>query len=87
MEAKQLAKQIIDFNKSVADSGFEVSALMQAQLEEMADLFFNQSPWLPDTGRSLYKGWQHGYKSGVAAWRDSVNASFAQVERLWQIES
>lgn len=83
MESKQLAKQIIDFNKSIANSGFEVFELMQAQLEDMANLFCNQSPWLSDTGKSLYEGWQRGYKSGVAAWRDSVNAGFVQVERLW----
>jgi hypothetical protein len=87
MQPKQLATQIIQFNRNLVDRTFESADLMQAQVEKMTDLCLSLNPWLPEGGRDMIAEWQNGCRTGMTAWRDSLNAGLAQADRLWQTEN
>jgi hypothetical protein len=87
MEAKQLATQFIQFNRTVAESTFESADLIQTQFEKMTDLYFGLNPWIPEGGRNFCVEWHKNCRSGIAALRDSVEAGLAQANQLWQLEN
>jgi hypothetical protein len=84
MNPNQLAHQLLQWNKTIADSAFEFAGSMQVQNEKLADLFFDRSPWLPEAGRDVYAIAQNSYQIGLNVWRESVDMGFIQAEKLWQ---
>lgn len=52
MEPKQIAKQMVDFNKKAFDASFEAMAAMQEQTEKMVSTMMQQSQFFRMKARS-----------------------------------
>ena len=51
MDPKQIAKQIVDFNKTAFDNSFEAMSVIQDQTEKMVNAMMEQTAFFPEEGK------------------------------------
>lgn len=83
MEPLQIAKQMIDFNKSSFDNTFTAMMLLQEQSEKMVSSFLSQANWLPEEARKTLDEWLASYKKGRDDFKKIVDESFQKVEEYF----
>jgi hypothetical protein len=65
MDPKQIANQMIQFNKTAFDNTFNAMTVLQEQTEKMVNMFLEQqSPWMPAEGKKAVTDWLKAYKQG-----------------------
>lgn len=79
MDHKQIAKQMIQFNKSAFDNSFKAMSLVYDQNEKMIEAFLGQANWLPEEGRKALKEWTMSYKKGCEAFQKQVDENYEKV--------
>jgi hypothetical protein len=57
MDQKQIAKQMIDFNKAAFDNSFNAMAILQDQIEKMASTALEQNNMIPAEGKKAVSAW------------------------------
>lgn len=82
MDPKQIAKQIIDFNKTAFDNTFSAISVMQDQAEKMVNTFIEQSPMFPEEGKKALKDWIGAYKQGRNTFKNAADENFKKVEQF-----
>lgn len=82
MDPKQVAKQIIDFNKTAFDNTFSAISVMQDQAEKMVNSFIEQSPVFPAEGKKAMKDWIEAYKQGREKFKSAADENFKKVEQF-----
>ncbi|MBE9569305.1 MAG: hypothetical protein IMF11_01650 [Proteobacteria bacterium] len=84
MEPREIAKQMIDFQKTTFDNTYNAMILLQDQAEAMVNTFLGQSISLPEEGEKLFNVWGKAYKKGrvdyMKAVDKAVDESFKRVE-------
>ncbi len=80
MDPKQIAKQMIQFNKAAVDNSFNAMDMVYQQNEKMLDVFLNQSPWLPEEGRKAIGDWVASYKTGCEDFKKQVDENYQKVD-------
>lgn len=80
MENKQIAKQMIQFNKTAFDNSFSAMAMVYQQNEKMVDTFLGQASWMPEEGKKAIKDWITAYNTGCDDFKKLVDDSYAKVE-------
>jgi len=83
VEPLQIAKQMIDFNKSSFDNTFTAMMLLQEQTEKMVNSFLSQANWLPEEARKTLDEWLASYKKGRDDFKKIVDESFQKVEEYF----
>jgi hypothetical protein len=83
MEPKQIAKQMIDFNKTAFDNSFEAMAVMQDQTEKMVTSFIEQNALIPEEGKKAVSDWIKSYKKGRDDLKVAADESFKKVESFF----
>ena len=83
MEPKQIAKQMVDFNKKAFDASFEAMAAMQEQTEKMVSTMMQQSQFFPDEGKKLITDWLKTYKKGREEFKAAADENFKKVDALF----
>jgi len=83
MEPLQIAKQMIEFNKSSFDNTFTAMVLLQEQAEKMVNSFMEQANWLPEEGRNILDEWLATYKKGRDEFKKTVDESFQKVREYF----
>jgi len=83
MEPLQIAKQMIEFNKSSFDNTFTAMVLLQEQTEKMVNSFMEQANWLPEEGRNILDEWLATYKKGRDEFKKTVDESFQKVREYF----
>jgi len=51
MDQKQIAQQMIQFNKTAFDNSFNAMTMVYEQNEKMVGTFLAQATWLPEDGK------------------------------------
>ena len=51
MDPKQIAKQMIDFNKTAFDNSFSAMSALQDQTEKLILSFLDKTDWIPKEGK------------------------------------
>jgi hypothetical protein len=64
MEYDQMFRQMMAFNKTTFDNGFNALVTLQEQNEKMANTFLEQAPWLPGELRNVIDVWLSTCKNG-----------------------
>jgi hypothetical protein len=82
MDPKQIAKQIVDFNKTAFDNTFSAISVMQDQAEKMVNSFIEQSPMFPGEGKKALKDWIEAYKQGRDKFKNAADDNFKKVEQF-----
>ena len=81
MDPKQIAKQLIQFNKTASDNTFSAMTVLQEQTEKMVNMFLEQqSPWMPAEGKKAVTDWIKAYKRGREDFKATVDDNYKKVE-------
>ena len=86
MEPKQIAKEMIDFNKAAFDNSFEAMTVLQDQTEKMVKALMEQTAFFPADGKKLITDWISTYKKGRDEFKNSADESFKKVERFFTVK-
>lgn len=86
MEPKQIAKQMIDFNKTAFDNSFEAMAVLQDQTEKMVNAIIEQNTLIPEEGKKAVSDWIKSYKKGRSDFKTAADESFKKVETFFAIK-
>ncbi len=80
MDQKQIAKQMIQFNKAAFDNSFTAMTMVYEQNEKMVNAFLAQATWLPENGKTAITDWLKAYQTGCADFKNMVEDSYQKVE-------
>lgn len=83
MEPKQIAKQMIDFNKTAFDNSFEAMAALQDQTEKMVSTVIEQNAMLPADAKKAVADWIKSYKQGRNDFKAAADENFKKVEAFF----
>lgn len=83
MDQKQIANQMIQFNKAAFDNSFRTLTMVFEQNEKMVGAFLEQAAWLPEDGKKAIKEWMTAYKTGCENFKKAVDDSYAKVETFF----
>ena len=83
MDPKQIAKQMIDFNKTAFDNSFEAMAVLQDQTEKMVNAVIEQNTLIPEEGKKAVSDWIKSYKKGRNDFKTAADESFKKVESFF----
>lgn len=83
MEPKQIAKQMIDFNKTAFDNSFEAMTVLQDQAEKMVNAIIEQNTMIPAEGKKALADWISSYKKGRKDLKTAADESFKKVEAFF----
>lgn len=83
MDPKQIAKQIIQFNKTAFDNTFDAMTVLQEQTEKMITMYLDQAPLLPAEGKKAIYDWLKAYKKGRADFKAAVDENYKKVEEFF----
>jgi len=80
MDPKQIAKQIVDFNKTAFDNSFAAMSVIQDQTEKMVNDMMEQTAFFPEEGKKEVKDWIKTYKKAREEFKASADENFKKVE-------
>ena len=80
MDSAKIAKQMIDFQKTMFDNTYSGMVLVQEQTERVATSLLNQATWMPEEGRNAINGWVDAFKKGREDFKKGVDENFKRVE-------
>jgi hypothetical protein len=80
MDPKQIAKQMIQFNKTAFDNTFSAMTVLQEQTEKMMGMYLDQAPLLPAEGKKAINDWLKAYKKGREDFKTAVEENYKKVE-------
>ena len=84
MDPKQIANQMIQFNKTAFDNTFNAMTVLQEQTEKMVNMFLEQqSPWMPAEGKKAVTDWLKAYKRGREEFKATVDDNYRKVEEYF----
>jgi len=80
MDQKQIANQMIKFNKTAFDNTFSAMTMVYEQNEKMVETFLNQATWLPEEGKKAISDWMTSYRNGCNDFKKLVDGNYEKVE-------
>jgi polyhydroxyalkanoate synthesis regulator phasin len=83
MDQKQIARQMIQFNKTAFDNSFNAMTMVYEQNEKMVGTFLAQATWLPEDGKKTISDWVQGYKKGCEDFKKQVDDNYQKVEEFF----
>ena len=83
MDNKQIAKQMIQFNKTAFDNSFNAMSMVYEQNEKMLGTFLQQATWLPEEGRKAIETWIQTYKKGCEDFKKMADENYQKVEAFF----
>jgi hypothetical protein len=83
MDPKQIAKQMVDFNKTAFDNSFEAMSVIQDQAEKMFTATMEQTSFFPAEGKKLINEWINAYKKGREDFKAAADENFKKVETFF----
>lgn len=84
MDPKQIAKQMIVFNKTAFDNNFRAMLALQEQTERLVGKFWEKSPMFPEEGKKVINDWMAAYKKGCEDFKGAVDDNFQKVEDFFK---
>ena len=79
MDQKQIAKQMIDFNKTAFDNTYSAIIVMQDQTEKLVSSFLEKATWLPEQGKTSINQYLTTYKKGREDFKMSADENFKKM--------
>jgi hypothetical protein len=79
MDQKQIARQMMDFNKTAFDNTFNAMTILQDQTEKLVYRFLEKTPWFPEDGKKAINEWVKTYKKGREDFKTAADESYKKV--------
>ena len=83
MDQKQIARQMIQFNKTAFDNSFNAMTMVYEQNEKMVSSFIEQAAWLPEAGKKAITDWMQAYKKGCENFKKQMDDNYQKVEEFF----
>ena len=83
-EPNQMLKQMLEFNKTAFDNGFNAMLTIQEQNEKMLSTFLEQATWLPEEGKKLIQEWVEAYKKGIDDFKKVSDENYKKVDSFFK---
>ena len=83
MYTMRIARQIIDFNKTVFNDNFGARNTLYEQTERIVSSFWGKSPIFSEEGRKFTSDWMKTYKTGCEYFKNAVNENFENMEEFF----
>ena len=83
MDQKQIAKQMVQFNKTAFDNSFKAMTMVFEQNAQMVYTMLEQAAWMPEDGKKAIKDWMATYKTGCDDFKKVVDESYTKVESFF----
>ncbi len=83
MDQKQIALQMIQFNKTAFDNSFNAMNMVYEQNEKMVGTFLQQATWIPEEGRKAIENWMQSYKKGCEDFKKMADENYQKVEEFF----
>src|SRR5271157_6524396 len=80
MDPKQIAKQMVDFNKTAFDNSFDAMSVIQDQTEKMVNAMMEQTAFFPEEGKKAVNDWIKTCKKGREEFKAAADENFKKVE-------
>lgn len=80
MDQKQIARQIMDLNKTAYDSVVSAMNIAWDQVEKLFSDFMDKAPWIPKEGKQAFKDWINTYKKSSNDLRNAIDENFKRAE-------
>ena len=80
MDPKQIARQMIVFNKTAFDNNFHAMQALSEQTENLMNKFWEKSPLFPEEGKKAITEWMKACKKGGDDFKKIVDENFKKVE-------
>lgn len=79
MDQKQIAKQMMEFNKTAFDNTFNAMTVLQDQTEKLVFRFLEKAPWFPEEGKKAVNEWVNTYKKGREDFKKTTDESYKKL--------
>jgi polyhydroxyalkanoate synthesis regulator phasin len=73
MDPKQIAKQMVDFNKTAFNNSFDAMSVIQDQAEKMINAMMEQTAFFPEEGKKTVTDWLKTCKKGREEFKASAD--------------
>ncbi|MFO7569984.1 MAG: hypothetical protein R6W75_09320 [Smithellaceae bacterium] len=83
MENKEIAKQMMDYQKAAIETGFNSMLMLQEQTSKAVDTVMKQSPWIPAQAKSLVDEWSSIYKKSTLDMKDAIEQNYSKMEEFF----
>lgn len=83
MDQKQIATQMINFNKSTFDSTFNAMVVLQDQAEKLVFSYLEKATWFPEEGRKAVNEWVDTYKKARENFKNSYDENYQKVANYY----
>ena len=81
MEANQITKQVLDFQKVTLSNWFDVMSILQDQADLTVDTVLKQASWMPDEGYQAILDWVSVCKNESDRYKTYVEESFSGLQK------
>lgn len=79
MDQKQIAKQMMEFNKTAFDNTFNAMTVLQDQTEKLVFRFLDKAQWFPAEGKNNINEWVKAYKKGREEFKAAADENYKKV--------
>ncbi len=82
MPASQIAKQMIEFQKTTFDNTYNSMVMLQDHAEKLANTLFEQATWVPQESSRAVNQWIEIFKKGRSDFKIAIDDIFCKMEGL-----
>ena len=79
MDQKQIAQQMIEFNKTAFDNTFGAMVALQDQTETIFSGFVKKTPWFPEEGEKAFNNWANTCKKGSEDFKKVADEGYKKI--------
>ncbi len=83
MEQFATLKQMVQFNKTAFDQGYNALEILWRQNEKMTNTFLDQAAWLPEDGKKSVNEWMRIFKNGCDDFKKTADQNYKSLEKLF----
>jgi hypothetical protein len=83
MEQLTTLKQMVQFNKTAFDHGYNAMEILWKQSETMTNTFLDQAAWFPEEGKKTVNEWMRIYKKGCDDFKKTADQNYKNIEKLF----
>ena len=86
MDSSQIAKQMIDFQKSTFDNMYNSMVMLQDHTEKLVGTLGEQATWVPEESSRVVTQWTEIYKKSRNDFKVAMDDIFSNIEQLLTAE-
>jgi polyhydroxyalkanoate synthesis regulator phasin len=83
MEQYQIFKEMVQFNKTAFDNGYNAMTMFREQNEKIATSLLDQATWMPEQGKKVITEWMKSYKKGCEDFKKVVDQNYQNLEKCF----